>query len=422
MAEDLLALSASILDNADTSIETMRVTNQLSEVAGSIGFIESFSNSIVFDTDEGLVVFDTATELLGRGVVESLRGWSDRPLHSLVYTHGHIDHVGGSAALLQDNETRHGASGARRVEIVGHERVAARFSRYRLTEGYNVAINARQFGRGMLGMGFLPGDVAEVTNSFQTTSRLEAGNLTFELHHALGETDDHCWAWIESMRAICVGDLMIWRFPNAGNPQKVQRYPLEWAGALREMAALEPELLLPAHGLPIFGVERVGAVLNTIAGVLEKLVSEVVAAMNSGATLDEILAEVKVDPDMLKLPYLIPTYDEPEFVIRNIWRLYGGWYDGNPARLKPPTDLGLAQEVCQLAGGVEQLVARAVSVADSGDYRMACQLAEWAYLAFPNNAETREAMSHVYGARLAGETSLMAKGIFRSAAQRGLPE
>ena len=49
------------------------------------------------------------------------------------------------------------------------------------------------------------------------------------------------------------GDFVIWNFPNAGNPQKVQRYPIEWAAALRAMIAKEPELLLPAHGLPIAG-------------------------------------------------------------------------------------------------------------------------------------------------------------------------
>ena len=26
------------------------------------------------------------------------------------------------------------------------------------------------------------------------------------------------------------------------------------------------------------------------------------------------------------------VYDEPEFIVRNIWRLYGGWYDGNVSR------------------------------------------------------------------------------------------
>ena len=60
-------------------------------------------------------------------------------------------------------------------------------------------------------------------------------------------------------------------------------------------------------------------------------------------------------PELCHEPYLHPVYDEPEFIVRNIWRLYGGWYDGNPARLKPAPDARLAQELAALAGGAERL-------------------------------------------------------------------
>ena len=58
------------------------------------------------------------------------------------------------------------------------------------------------------------------------------------------------------------GDLFIWVFPNAGNPQKVQRYPDDWAVALRKMAALGPELFVPAHGLPIVGTDRISMAVS----------------------------------------------------------------------------------------------------------------------------------------------------------------
>ncbi len=37
-------------------------------------------------------------------------------------------------------------------------------------------------------------------------------------------------------QVLCTGDLFIWATPNCGNPQKVQRYPVQWAAALRAMA------------------------------------------------------------------------------------------------------------------------------------------------------------------------------------------
>ena len=59
------------------------------------------------------------------------------------------------------------------------------------------------------------------------------GDCTFELTHGRGETDDHTWTWIPERKLLAPGDLFIWAVPNGGNPQKVQRYPIEWAAALR---------------------------------------------------------------------------------------------------------------------------------------------------------------------------------------------
>ena len=179
---------------------------------------------------------------------------------------------------------------------------------------------------------------------------VSVGDTTIELHHARGETDDHLWGWIPDRKWLFTGDFVIWNFPNAGNPQKVQRYPIEWAAALRAMAARGPELLLPAHGLPIEGRERITMVLTDIADALEHLVAEVVAMMNAGEVLDTIVHSVHVPDDVLAKPYLRPLYDEPEFVVRNIWRQFGGWWDGAPSRLKPAPDAALAAEVAELAG------------------------------------------------------------------------
>jgi alkyl sulfatase BDS1-like metallo-beta-lactamase superfamily hydrolase len=158
-------------------------------------------------------------------------------------------------------------------------------------------------------------------------------------------------------------------------------------------------------------------VLLGVADVLEQLVADVLERMNAGQRLDAIVHEVQVPPAVLEQPWMQPVYDEPEFVVRNIWRLYGGWYDGNPARLKPPTDEGVAREVASLAGGVAALAARAAEVAAAGDLRLAAQLAEWAVQADPDDADAHGTRADVYTARRAEEASLMAQGIFGSAAR-----
>jgi alkyl sulfatase BDS1-like metallo-beta-lactamase superfamily hydrolase len=377
----------------------------------------------VFRTADGLLVFDTSGAAGGERVVRAIRGWSRERFHTLVYTHGHVDHVGGCGAFLADAA----AMGAPRPRIVGHENVAARFDRYDLTNGYNLAINARQFrgfGRRGYGIGggerFRPASSAKPEITYRDQLALAVGGVELVLHHAKGETDDHSWAWLPQQRAICAGDFFIWNFPNAGNPQKVQRYPLEWAAALRAMAEQGAELFLPAHGLPIAGAARIRRVLNEVAGTLEKLVAGVLTLMNQGASLDDVLHTVRVDPDVLARPYLRPLYDEPEFVVRNVWRLYGGWYDGNPARLKPAPDAQLARELADLAGGARELGRRAQQLAETGELRLACHLIELATGASPEDKALHAARAAIYQARRERESSLMAKGIFGWAAGESL--
>ncbi|MEL6982529.1 MAG: alkyl sulfatase dimerization domain-containing protein, partial [Actinomycetota bacterium] len=364
-----------------------------------------------------LVVFDASGPASGKAVVESLRRWSTKPVDSIVYTHGHIDHVGGSRHFGSDAEDR----GRPAPQVVGHARVLPRFERYEYTRGYNRTINLRQFGGAAAQAAaaddrpFLPNGTLRPDLTYQDRLDRQVGEVDFNHHHCVGETDDHTWTWVPQHRMIAAGDQFIWNFPNCGNPQKVQRYPLEWAQSLRAMAAMDPELFVPAHGLPIAGRDRIVGCLETVADTLEDLVGRVIEAMNAGATLDAITNEVTVPAETLALPYLRPLYDEPEFVVRNIWRLYGGWWDGNPARLKPASDPAVGAEVAALAGGVDALVARAEALVDTGDLRLACQVIEWAVAAEPESPAVHAARSRIYEARRGAESSLMAKGIFASA-------
>lgn len=441
---DLLATSARFIDNDiyEGAGLINRPTTELSEVADGIALVEAFSHVVAFRTGDGLVLFDTSLEAFGGGVLKSLRKWSDEPVAHICYTHGHADHVGGTGAFVCEACERNRP----RPQIIGHENVSPRFRRYELTNGYNFTINARQFAPAQelrMGMSegnkdgtpplpprFGPDPWVNPDITFRDSMEFRSGDLRFELRHAIGETDDHLWAWVPEHKAICSGDFVTWVFPNAGNPQKVQRFPLEWARALREMAAKEPELLLPAHGLPIAGKERIATVLDTIASALEFLVSRSLEMMNAGARLDDLIHGVKLPSHFMNKPYMKPVYDEPEFIIHNIWRLYGGWYDGNPSRLKPAPDAVLAAEMAQLAGGVARLSARAEELAATGreeDMRLACHLVEMAALAEPDNRDVHMARANVYGARRKAELSLMSKGIFgwaerESAAKAGKNE
>jgi alkyl sulfatase BDS1-like metallo-beta-lactamase superfamily hydrolase len=417
---DLFELSTKMIDSGEVHGSPNRITNELSELDDDIAIVESFSHSIALRTDDGLVCFDASHASTGPAVVSALRTWSAERVHSIVYTHGHVDHVGGSGAFAADAVSR----GEPQPSIVGHAAVAERFRRYAFTNGYTVSINARQFGgvRGNYGMGGSDTEFLDPATLWPDVIIGDEHVLTFgdevvELRHARGETDDHLWAWLPNRKWIFAGDFVTWVFPNAGNPQKVQRYPIEWAAALRDMIAHGPEVLAGAHGLPIRGSSRIVEVLDDLATALESLVEQTIAMMNNGATLDDIIHGVTLPARLLTRPYMRPVYDEPEFVIRNVWRQFGGWWDGIAAHLKPSPHADVARSIAELAGGAALVIHHAASTADAGDLRLACHLADFAAAAAPDDASVHGVRADIYERRRAAELSLMAKGVFRDAAR-----
>jgi alkyl sulfatase BDS1-like metallo-beta-lactamase superfamily hydrolase len=168
--------------------------------------------------------------------------------------------------------------------------------------------------------------------------------------------------------------------------------------------------------VPIWGAAEVHRALDETASYLESLVDQVVTLLNRGARLDEILATVRPPAALAARPYLAPVYDEPEFVVRNLYRLYAGWWDGNPAHLKPARDVDLAREIAALAGGAQRLAERARQTADPA---LACELVELAALAAPDDESIRAARVALYESRAKTERSLMARGIYAGAAKRG---
>ena len=414
---ELLEFANRTIDSEELLGPVNRVTNELTVIDDRLAVVESFSHVWAVSTGEGLVLFDTSGQPSGPKVVESLRHWRTDPVHTIVYTHGHIDHVGGATAWIADAERR----GHSRPRFVGHENVAPRLARYRRTNGYNVAINDRQFApsrRINLGVGvrsFVPEGTPDPDVSFERSLTLDIGGEQLVLKHARGETDDHAWTEWAGHDVLFVGDFLIWNFPNCGNPQKVLRYPAEWAAALRAMEARQPHLIGPAHGLPVQSPARASRVLGSIADALEGLVNGVIDLLNADATLDDAIHTVKVPDELLRLPWLRPFYDEPEFVVHNIWRTYGGWWGGNPAKLLPTREATLAAEVVGLAGGPGRVAARAAALADAGDLRTACELIELAKQAAPDDIDVHAARSDIYARRRREASSLMAKGIFEAA-------
>ncbi|MBV9115659.1 MAG: MBL fold metallo-hydrolase [Hyphomicrobiales bacterium] len=383
------------------------------EVAERTFFQSRFSGVTGFETDDGVVLVDSGMAPLGPVLAAMLREKTTAPIHTAVFTHGHVDHAYGLEAFL--------VPGQPRPRIIAQKNMLARFARYELTSRFNAAINARQFG----GSPERAGD-GEEYDSFSRPALMpdtlydesfafSVGGVAFEVHHCRAETDDHSFVWCPSRKVLCSGDLVINALPNAGNPQKVQRYPWDWAAGLRRMAALEAQTLCPGHGGPVVNDPgKIRRILIETAEYLEAIVERTLAAMADGAPPHaDIVHAVKLPQS--SSPWLRPIYDEGEYIVRNIVRFYGGWWNGRPSELKPAPRLAVAAEIARLAGGARALLSRAQALATDGDLRLACHLADYALEANPEDGEIRKGVAALYERRADGEEGLMSENLFRSA-------
>src|ERR1700731_1482233 len=70
------------------------------EVAPRTWFASQFSGCTAFETDQGLVLAQTGTPPLAPALAAMLRKKTKAPVHTAIYTHGHLDHAYGLDAFL----------------------------------------------------------------------------------------------------------------------------------------------------------------------------------------------------------------------------------------------------------------------------------------------------------------------------------
>ena len=181
-----------------------------------------FGNTTAIRTANRLVLIDTGSRETASQTLAVLRRWYAGPVHTVIYTHGHIDHTWGARLLDQEAD----AKGIARPRIIAHRNVLERFKRYDTTQGLNSLVMGRQFNQP--GYTF-PGDHRRPDKVYDDTLSITIGGLRLELFHSRGETDDATFVWLPDKRILASGDFVIWVFPNAGNPRKVQRFAPDWA-------------------------------------------------------------------------------------------------------------------------------------------------------------------------------------------------
>jgi len=164
--------------------------------------ILSFGNANVIKTEEGLVMIDCGSMASAETIRSIVKDeFPDERLHTVIYTHGHIDHCMLSFSSFESETS---------ATVVAHKNIIQRFNRYKKTAGYNTHINKVQF---RLPEFFnWPVEYRYPDVVFEDNLSLTIGSQVFELFHFKGETDDATIVWMPNKKYVFMGDFFIWRY------------------------------------------------------------------------------------------------------------------------------------------------------------------------------------------------------------------
>lgn len=327
-------------------------------ITDTIFMVKDISNAYLVTTADGDVLINAG--FIGNGERNKALFAPHRtgPLRRVVFTQSHADHYGALPEQLEP--------GTRVIAGAGFTQTAAYFDRLAPFLG-------RRSGKlwaSMTRRNGPPPVPPKIVPDVEVSDRLifEQGGRTFEVVKTPGgETLCAVYVWLPHERTLFTGNLFgpVWRaMPNLvtirGDRPRLVR---AWLQSLREVRALEPELVITGHGEPVRGAERIRADLDTMEAAVTYIEREVIAGMNAGKTVHELMREI-VMPAAIRIGEF---HGKALWVVRSIWEENAGWFhyaDGTTALYGVPRS-AVDADLAELAG-IDPLIARAKAHLDAG--------------------------------------------------------
>jgi len=336
-------------------------------VAPGLHILRGQGQSFVAETDAGLVVIDAGPGgKVTQGMIDALRQLSDAPVHALCYSHGHIGYNSGVPVWLEHARQR----GEPAPRLIAHANLPRRYARYRETQALQHRMAEIQFNRAP---GFfdqrLP--MHDPTETFGERLVIGSGDRRVELFWAPSETDDAIALWHPGQRLLYGGPALLDSIPNIGTPFRTLRDTVRWADTLEAMAALRPVTAVREFGPAIAGEDEVQRVLLHTARALRWLRAEVVRLMNEGRNEQQVLTAMHYPDELFAVPWMKPTYGDPSYIVRDIYRSENGWWDRNPTTLHPEPPPAVGEAVAAAITDKAAVIASAQALADAGRWQLA---------------------------------------------------
>ncbi len=342
------------------------------------------SNAVAVLGETSVILIDALDSTgYGEELKEDLARLTDKPVKTIIYTHGHPDHRGG-AGVFRDTVEEVIAFAPKkpvlkyydRLKDVLNQRGAYQFG-YGLTDEETISqgIGIREgwaVGKGSLDF------ISPTTMYHEDEVERVIDGVKLKMVSAAGETDDQIFVWLEEDQVICTGDNYYGCWPNLYAIRGTQyRDIAAWADTLGVILSYDAKALLPGHTRPIMGREQIQDQIGTFRDAIEYVLLETLDCMNKGMTISETTEQVKLPEKYLDKEYLGEFYGTVEWSVKSIYCGYVGWFDGNAAGLMPVSDREYQAVIRELIGD-EKLKEKIKEYMNEGQFQIALQLLELA--------------------------------------------
>lgn len=345
----------------------------------------SASNVSMIIGDGGIIIIDTTESTKAASLIlEQFRTVTDLPVHTIIYTHGHRDHISGASVFAEGGQP----------QIIARGNFASDLQEKRGRQAPVKALLARttrQFGMGLqfpderISIGIGPGDrpleglgagFMEPTRTFDDkVCTFTACGIDLEIHAAPGETPDQCVVWFPARCALFCADNFYHSFPNLYAIRGTSYRDFDdWADTADLMLQFNAEHLVTGHTLPVSGAEQIQERLSDYRDAIRSVVTQTIDLINQGLTPDVIASRVKLPPNLAEKPWLQEFYGKVSFAARAYFAGTLGWFDGNPTTLEPLDPVSRARKLAELAGGNDAVWEKAKAAVQSSKSQWALEL------------------------------------------------
>lgn len=367
---------------------------------------EGNSNAYLITTDEGRVIINTGMGFEAPMHKEYFDSVDQGPVRYIIFTQGHVDHVGGTDQLVEPGTeiVAHALNPAHQAEDALIAPFRARRSFFAFAESIG---RANAFMKQKLS-GSVPGQSKPTpTITFDDHFHFELGGLRIELLHAPGaETKDSLLVWLPDHRICFTGNVfgaLFGHFPNLVTIRGDRyRDALTYVGTLEKILALDAEMLVVGHHGPVVGADLVRREVERIRDAVLYVHDATVAGMNEGKDVHTLMREITLPPEL----EVGEGYGKVAWSVRAIWENYVGWFHHHSTtELHATPPWSVHGELCELAGGPAALAKAARARLDAGQPVEAIHLAEVALAGDAAHPEAVGACLDAHRQLLAGTTN-----------------